>query len=160
MEEGNRPRDRSRSRERRGRSRDREHPGKLGNAHAVDVIGSGQKTATSHGETGIDPRIETGLPENENVHDPKIANRTRLDRSLEDSDREDDRLRRSRPLDREREEDRERERRPRSRELFVRERALLSFRAPRSKDREPRDDTTRERSSETSLQFPTSSNVR
>ena len=46
--------------------------------HAVDVICSGQKTATGHGETGIDPRIETGLPENESVlvesrSDPKIA---------------------------------------------------------------------------------------
>ena len=41
--------------------------------HAVDLIGSGQKTAT-----GIDPRIETGLPKNESTHaesgsDPKIA---------------------------------------------------------------------------------------
>ena len=67
MEEGNRPRDR---RERRGRSRGRELPGELGNEHAVDVIGSGQKTGTGHGESG--------LPENESVHvengsDPKIA---------------------------------------------------------------------------------------
>ena len=47
-----------------------------GIANSVDVIGSGQKTATGHvksglGETGIDPRIETGLPESES--DPKIA---------------------------------------------------------------------------------------
>ena len=48
-------------------------PGEQGNASAADVIGSGQKTAT-----GIDPRIETGLPESEstrdvNGSDPKIA---------------------------------------------------------------------------------------
>ena len=38
-------------------------PGEQGNAYADDVTGSGQKTAT-----GIDPRIETGLPENESAH--------------------------------------------------------------------------------------------
>ena len=43
-----------------------------GNAHSVEVIGSGQKTTTGHGEsslseTGIDPRIEIGLPKNESV---------------------------------------------------------------------------------------------
>ena len=48
-------------------------PGGQGNAYADDVIGSGQKTATGHaesspGETGIDPRIETGLSENESFH--------------------------------------------------------------------------------------------
>ena len=53
-----------------------ELPGEQGNA--VDVIGSGQKTATGYVETGIDPRIETGLAESESVHaargsDPKIA---------------------------------------------------------------------------------------
>ena len=63
--------------------RDHELPGEQGNAHAVDVIGSGQKTVTSHaesglGENGIDPRIETGLPENESARaksgsDTKIA---------------------------------------------------------------------------------------
>ena len=47
------------------------------------MISSGQKTATGHvesglGETGTDPRIETGLPESESVRagsgsDPKIA---------------------------------------------------------------------------------------
>ena len=42
------------------------------------MIGSGQKTVTGRGETGIDPRIETGLPENESARvesgsDPKIA---------------------------------------------------------------------------------------
>ena len=51
----------------------RDLPGELGNAHAVDVIGSGQKTATSHGETGIDPRIKTGLPENESGSGQKTA---------------------------------------------------------------------------------------
>ena len=50
----------------------RDFPGEQGNAYADDVTGSGQKTATGHeesgpGETGIDPRIETGLPENESV---------------------------------------------------------------------------------------------
>ena len=48
-------------------------PGEKGIANAVDGIGSGQKTAT-----GIDPRIETGLPESESERDgigsdPKIA---------------------------------------------------------------------------------------
>ena len=37
----------------------RDLPGELGNAHAVDVIGSGQKIATGH--------AESGLPENESV---------------------------------------------------------------------------------------------
>ena len=59
-------------------SRDRELPGERGNAHAVAVIGSGQKTATGHIESGIDPRIETGLPESESARaesgsNPKIA---------------------------------------------------------------------------------------
>ena len=53
-------------------------PGEQGNANAADVIGSGQKTATGHAETGNDPRIETGLPESESKRDgsgsdPKIA---------------------------------------------------------------------------------------
>ena len=66
-------RDRERSRDRRGRSRDCDLPGELGNAYTDDVTGSGQKTATGHAEsdlseTGIDPRIETGLPENESAH--------------------------------------------------------------------------------------------
>ena len=43
-------------------------PGGQGNAHVDDVTGSGQKTATGHAESGIDPRIETGLAENESVH--------------------------------------------------------------------------------------------
>ena len=61
----------------------RELPGEWGKAHAVDVTGSSQKTATVHtesgpGETGIDPRIEISLPESENAlarsgSDPKIA---------------------------------------------------------------------------------------
>ena len=43
-------------------------PGEQGIANAVDGISSGQKTAIGHvesglGETGIDPRIETDLPE-------------------------------------------------------------------------------------------------
>ena len=59
-------------------------PSEQGIANAADVIGSGQKTATGHAESGIDPRIETGLPEGETerdgsgsdpkiVTDPKIA---------------------------------------------------------------------------------------
>ena len=52
--------------------------GEQGIANAVDVIGSGQKTATGHVESGLDPRIETGLPESESERDgsgsdPKIA---------------------------------------------------------------------------------------
>ena len=48
-------------------------PGWQGNAHADDVTGSGQTTATGHtesghGETGIEPRIETGLPDIESAH--------------------------------------------------------------------------------------------
>ena len=113
-----------------------------------DVIGSGQKTATGHAESGLDPRIETGLPENESARaesgsDPKIATargRTATKR-MTDSD----------ALDREREEERERGRRPRSRELSDRERALRSFLVPRPEDRGTREDRARERSSETSL---------
>ena len=42
------------------------------------MIGSGQKTATGHVESGLDPRMETGLPESESilaasVSDPKTA---------------------------------------------------------------------------------------
>ena len=49
-------------------------PGEQGMANTVDGIGSGQKTATGHvksvlGETSIDPRIETGLPESESERD-------------------------------------------------------------------------------------------
>ena len=38
-------------------------PGEQGNANAVDATGSGQKAATGHVESGIDPRIATGLLE-------------------------------------------------------------------------------------------------
>ena len=58
-------------------------PDEQGNANAVGATGSGQKTATGHiesglGETGIDPRIVTGLPESEGERDttgsgPKTA---------------------------------------------------------------------------------------
>ena len=71
-------------------------PGEQGIANAVDGIGSGQKTVTSHvesglGETDIDPRIETGLPESESERDgigsgPKTATDHFTDRSREDSD--------------------------------------------------------------------------
>ena len=89
----------------------RDLPGELENVYADDVTGSGQKTATGHaesepGETGIDPRIETGLPENESAHIESGSSQKTA------TDRDDDRLRRSQPLDREREE--EREQRPRS----------------------------------------------
>ena len=50
-----------------------ELPGEQGNAHAVDETGSGQKITTGH-----------------------------VDRSQEDGDQEEDRIRRSRPLDRDR----------------------------------------------------------
>ena len=65
-------------------------PGEQGNANSVDGIGSGQKTATGHVETGINPRIETGLPESES--DPKIATEKTtasdaLDRSTANSKR-------------------------------------------------------------------------
>ena len=43
-------------------------PGGQGNAYADGVTGSGQLTSTGHGETGIDPRIETGLSVNESFH--------------------------------------------------------------------------------------------
>ena len=53
-------------------------PGEQGIANAVDVTGSGHKTATGHVESGIDPRIATGLPKSESERDstgssPKIA---------------------------------------------------------------------------------------
>ena len=48
-------------------------PGGQGTRTLNDVNGSGQTTATghtesSHGETGIDPRIDTGLPAIESAH--------------------------------------------------------------------------------------------
>ena len=43
-------------------------PGGQGNAYADGVTGSGQLTATGHGEIGIDLRIETGLSVNESFH--------------------------------------------------------------------------------------------
>ena len=55
-----------------------ELPGERGNANAVDGIGSGQKIATGHVESSINPRIETRLPESESERagsriNPKIA---------------------------------------------------------------------------------------
>ena len=128
-------------------------PGGQRNAYADGVTGSGQLTVTGHaesghGETGIDPRIESGLSMNESLH---AATGSGQKTGHGESDLDDDRRRRSRPLDREREEERERERRRRPRELLVRDRALLSFRASRSEDREPREDSTRGRDSEVSL---------
>ena len=79
--------------------RDREPPGERGNVHADNVIGSGQKTATGPGENGIDPRIETGLPENENESARGATARgTTATERMAASD----------ALDREREEERER----------------------------------------------------
>ena len=51
-----------------------ELPGEQGIANAVDGFGSGQKTATGHvesglSETGINPRIENGLPESKSERD-------------------------------------------------------------------------------------------
>ena len=43
-------------------------PGGQGNAFADDATGSGQKTTTGHAESGIDPRIETGLSVTESFH--------------------------------------------------------------------------------------------
>ena len=58
-------------------------PSEQGIANAVDEIGSGHKTTTGHvesglDETGIDPRIKTGVPESESERDatgsgPKTA---------------------------------------------------------------------------------------
>ena len=46
-----------------------ELPGGQGNAHADDVTGSGQKTATGHTESGHgETGIETGFPEIESAH--------------------------------------------------------------------------------------------
>ena len=76
-------------------------PGGQGNAYADDVTGSGQKTAT-----GIDPRIETGLPENESAHvESGSGQKTATDR---DATAHGQRV----TSDREQEEERERERRP------------------------------------------------
>ena len=43
-------------------------PGRQGNAFADGATGSGQKTATGHGGTGINPRIETSLSVTESFH--------------------------------------------------------------------------------------------
>ena len=72
----------------------------------------------------------------------------------EESDADDDRCRRSRPLDREREEEREREPRRCPRELLSRVLALLSFLDPRPEERESREDKTREQEADDSLEFP------
>ena len=42
--------------------------GGQGNVFADGATGSGQKTATGHGEAGIDPRIEIGLSVTESFH--------------------------------------------------------------------------------------------
>ena len=137
-------------------------PGGQGNAYADGVTGSGQKTATvhaesGHGVTGINLRIETGHVETESFHAENGSGQktaiSRRERAREESDEDDDRRRRSRPLDREREEERDRELRRRPRELLLRDLALLSFRAPRSEDREPREDNTRGQDSVVSLEF-------
>ena len=139
----------------------RDLPGELGNEYADDVIGSGQKTATSHvesdlSETSIDPRIKTGLPENESARvESGSGQKTATDRDANaHGKRATATMTAFDPLDRERKEEREREQRPQSRELLDRAQALLSFRAPRSEDREPREDNTRERSSEVSPNSP------
>ena len=134
-------------------------PGGQGNAFADGATGSGQKTATGHAEsghgaTGIDPRIETGHIVTGSFHavtgsGQKTAtghgasgHEKRATWTMTSVD----------ALDHEREEERERELRRRPRELFIRDLALLSFRAPRSEDREPREDNTRGRDSEVSLE--------
>ena len=124
----------------------REPPDERGNAHADDAIGSGQKTATGHAESGLG---ETGFPENESARAesgsvPNIA--TARGRT------ETEKMTASDALDREREEERERGRRPR--ELSDRERALRFFRISRSEERDTREDRARERSSETSPNSP------
>ena len=43
-------------------------PGGQGNAFAHDASGSGQQTATAHGVTVIDPRIEIGHAATESFH--------------------------------------------------------------------------------------------
>ena len=121
-------------------------PGELWNEYADDVIS----------ETGIDPRIETSLPENESARVESGSGQktaTDLDATAHGK-RATATMTAFDALDREWEEERERERQPWSRELLDCERALLSFRAPRSEDREPREDNTRERSSEISLNSP------
>ena len=60
------------------RKRSTRPPDEQGNAHADDATGSGLKNATSHAESSIDPRIETGHPKNkggqtETGSDPRIA---------------------------------------------------------------------------------------
>ena len=64
-------------------------PGEQGNASAVDATGH---VESGLGETGIDPRIATCLPESESERD-RSEDR---DRSREDSNRDEARLRRSR----------------------------------------------------------------
>ena len=125
-------------------------PGGQGNAYADGVTGSGQLTATGHTESG---HCETGLSVNESFHAAtgsgqktatghgKSGHEKRATWTMTGVD----------ALDRKQEEERERERRRRPRELLVRDQALLSFRAPRSKDWEPREDSTRRRDFEVSL---------
>ena len=123
-------------------------PGGQGNAFADGATSSGQQTANGHGETGIDPRIETGLSVTESFH-AATGHEKRATWTMTGVD----------ALDREREEERERERRRRPRELLDHDLALLSFHAPRSKDREPREDNTRGRDSEVSRGGETSKSL-
>ena len=87
-------------------------PDRHGNAHAHGGSGSGQKTATAHAKSGhgvtdIDPRIETRHDATESLHaesgsGQKTATAHSVRRPREERDTDDDRLPRSRPLNRER----------------------------------------------------------
>ena len=133
------------------------------NAYADDVTGSGQKTANSHaesgpGETGIDPRISTGLPENESIrvesgrgqktatNPDTTAHGKRVIATMTASNALD--LLTANGKRSESEND------GHGHKNYLTVHKLLSFRAPRSEDREPRDDDTQERSSEVTPNSP------
>ena len=123
--------------------------GGQGNAYADDVTGSGQKTATrhaesSHGETGIDPRIETGPPEKESAHvESGNGQKTAIDRDVTAHGQRATATMTALDLLTANGKRRESEKDGHGqRKLRDRERALLSYHAPRAEDREPREDNT------------------
>ena len=123
-------------------------PGGQGNVYADDVTG--------HGETCIDPRIETGLPEKKRTHvESGSSQKTATDRDATAHGQRATATMTALDLLTANGKRSESEKDGHGqRKLLERERALLSFRAPRSEDREPREDNTRERSSEISHNSP------
>ena len=132
------------------------------NAYADDATGSGQQTTTGHatsghGVPGIDPRIWTGHSETESPHaasgsGQKTAtapgasgHEKRAKRTTTGVDALDLLTANGKRSESDNHND--------IHEQLQRDLALLSFHAPRSEDREPREDNTRWQDYEVSLEF-------